>query len=354
MSKHAVFISGSPQPRSRSARVAQAIAERLDAADVRLRRFGLSDFESSDLVYARGDGRVIQHFLDEVKSASAVILSTPVYKATYSGGLKLLIDIIPPDALRGKTVLAVATGRIGRHFQSAQRAFDDLYRFFDVGFVIPPVFVLDEQVQSTNTASRVTRTPMRRSIVRRRRCSRVCSAPSTPTSPADASSERRRMPLDASTLAARSGARDDALFMRLALELARQGTPAPNPHVGAVVVQAGQIVGVGHHQRAGEAHAEALALTRAGARARGGTLYVTLEPCNHHGRTPPCVDAILASGVRRVVIGCADANPHVRGGGADALRRAGLEVTLGPCTAEAEQLIAEWTAGLSASPRLTT
>jgi FMN reductase len=147
MSKHAVFISGSPQLRSRSARVAQAIAERLDAADVRLRRFGLSDFESSDLVYARADGRVTQHYLDEVKSAAAVILSTPVYKATYSGGLKLLIDIIPPDALRGKTVLAVASARIGRHFQSVQRAFDDVYRFFDVGFVIPPVFVLDEQVQ---------------------------------------------------------------------------------------------------------------------------------------------------------------------------------------------------------------
>jgi FMN reductase len=147
MSKHAVFISGSPQPRSRSGRIAQAIAERLDGADLRVRRFGLSDFESSDLVYARADGRVTQHYLDVVKSASAVILSTPVYKATYSGGLKLLLDIIPPDALRGKTVLAVASARIGRHFQSAQRAFDDLYRFFDVGFVIPPVFVLDEQVQ---------------------------------------------------------------------------------------------------------------------------------------------------------------------------------------------------------------
>jgi len=161
------------------------------------------------------------------------------------------------------------------------------------------------------------------------------------------------MPLASSALATGSGARHDAHFMRLALELARQGTPAPNPHVGAVVVQAGQIVGVGHHERAGQAHAEALALTRAGARARGGTLYVTLEPCNHHGRTPPCVDAILASGVRRVVIGCADANPHVRGGGADALRRAGLEVTLGPWTAEAEQLIAEWTAGLQAPPAPT-
>jgi FMN reductase len=112
-----------------------------------VRRFGLSDFESSDLVYARADGRVAQHYIEVVKGASALIFSTPVYKATYSGGLKLLLDLIPPDALRGKTVLAVASARISRHFQSVQRAFDDLYRFFDVGFVIPPVFVLDEQVQ---------------------------------------------------------------------------------------------------------------------------------------------------------------------------------------------------------------
>lgn len=147
MSNQVVFISGSPQPNSRSTRVAQSIAERLDTADLRVRRYALSDFESSDLVYARADGRVTQHYVQTVKSAAALVLSTPVYKATYSGGLKLLLDIIPPDALRGKTVLAVASARIGRHFQSVQRAFDDLYRFFDVGFVIPPVFVLDEQVQ---------------------------------------------------------------------------------------------------------------------------------------------------------------------------------------------------------------
>jgi FMN reductase len=149
MSNHIVFISGSPQTSSRSTRVAQAIAERLDHAEVSVRRFALSDFESSELVYARSDGRVVQHYLEVVKGASALILSTPVYKATYSGGLKLLLDLIPPDALRGKTVLAVASARIARHFQSVQRAFDDLYRFFDVGFVIPPVFVLDEQVQLT-------------------------------------------------------------------------------------------------------------------------------------------------------------------------------------------------------------
>jgi FMN reductase len=147
MESHVVFISGSPQTSSRSTRIASIIAERVDAADIRVRRFGLSDFESSELVYARADGRVAQHYLGVIESARAVVFSTPVYKATFSGGLKLMIDLIPPDMLRGKTVLAVASARIGRHFQSVQRAFDDLYRFFDVGFVVPPVFVLDEQLQ---------------------------------------------------------------------------------------------------------------------------------------------------------------------------------------------------------------
>jgi diaminohydroxyphosphoribosylaminopyrimidine deaminase/5-amino-6-(5-phosphoribosylamino)uracil reductase len=134
--------------------------------------------------------------------------------------------------------------------------------------------------------------------------------------------------------------------MIVAIELARQGTPAPNPHVGAVVVQHGEVVGVGHHERAGSAHAEALAIRRAGALARGATLYVTLEPCNHHGRTPPCVDAILQSGIRRVVIGCPDPNPQVKGGGAEALRRAGVEVSYGAWQAAAEKVIADWTVGL--------
>lgn len=145
MNHHVIFINGSPRPNSRSTRVTGRIAERIDAADVAVRRFGLSDFETSELVYARADSRVARHYLEVVRSASAVVLSTPVYKATFCGGLKLLLDLIPPDALRGKTVLAVVSGRIGRHFQSVQRAFEDLYRFFDVGFVIPAVCVLDEQ-----------------------------------------------------------------------------------------------------------------------------------------------------------------------------------------------------------------
>lgn len=134
----------------------------------------------------------------------------------------------------------------------------------------------------------------------------------------------------------------DRRFMRRAVALARRGVgyTSPNPPVGAVVVRRGQIVGEGYHRRAGAAHGEAEALSHAGERARGGTLYVTLEPCAHHGRTPPCVDAVLASGVARVVIGTADPNPKVAGGGAERLSAAGLSVTTGILARECDKLIA--------------
>src|SRR6185369_10062636 len=120
----------------------------------------------------------------------------------------------------------------------------------------------------------------------------------------------------------------DAAFMRQAVRLGRKGLgrTSPNPPVGAVVVANGRVVGRGFHSRAGAPHGEIEALRDAGARARGATLYVTLEPCNHHGRTPPCTDAIVASGVKRVVFGVRDPNPRVRGGGAARLRRRGLTV----------------------------
>ena len=130
-------------------------------------------------------------------------------------------------------------------------------------------------------------------------------------------------------------AREDARWMARALALAEhgRGLTSPNPIVGAVVVRDGRVVGEGFHARAGGAHAEVEALARAGAAARGATLYVTLEPCNHVGRTAPCVDAVLAAGVRRVVAAIADSNPRVRGGGAERLRAAGVEVSLG-CSSE--------------------
>jgi diaminohydroxyphosphoribosylaminopyrimidine deaminase/5-amino-6-(5-phosphoribosylamino)uracil reductase len=135
---------------------------------------------------------------------------------------------------------------------------------------------------------------------------------------------------------------EDERCMALALELGSRGTPSPNPHVGAVIVRGGEVVGSGFHERAGEEHAEIVALREAGPRALDATLYVTLEPCNHMGRTPPCTDAILAAGIVRVVVGCADPNPHVAGGGAVRLREAGIEVDIGCREEEALRLIAPW------------
>ncbi|MHB8810116.1 MAG: bifunctional diaminohydroxyphosphoribosylaminopyrimidine deaminase/5-amino-6-(5-phosphoribosylamino)uracil reductase RibD [Desulfobulbaceae bacterium] len=131
----------------------------------------------------------------------------------------------------------------------------------------------------------------------------------------------------------------DVDFMRIALEEARkgQGRTAPNPCVGAVVVRDGQIVGRGYHHRAGTSHAEVNALHEAGDKAAGATLYVTLEPCNHTGRTPPCTQAILKAGVLRVVVGMNDPNPTVAGGGSSYLASRGVEIVIGvleeECTA---------------------
>jgi diaminohydroxyphosphoribosylaminopyrimidine deaminase/5-amino-6-(5-phosphoribosylamino)uracil reductase len=112
-------------------------------------------------------------------------------------------------------------------------------------------------------------------------------------------------------------------------ERGRYGAP-PNPMVGAVVVKNGRVVAEGHHRRAGGAHAEIEALEAAGKRARGADLYLTLEPCAHHGRTPPCAPAVAAAGVRRVIVAAKDPNPRVSGRGLRMLRRAGVEVVLAP------------------------
>lgn len=138
----------------------------------------------------------------------------------------------------------------------------------------------------------------------------------------------------------------EARFLERALELAEHGrsTTPPNPVVGAVVVSDGEIVGEGWHERKGGPHAEVRALEAAGERARSGTVYVTLEPCAHHGSTPPCVDALVASGVTRVVVGQEDPNPHVEGGGVPRLREAGIEVELadGELEFRCRQQIESW------------
>lgn len=132
---------------------------------------------------------------------------------------------------------------------------------------------------------------------------------------------------------------EGSVFMRRALDLARLGwgQTAPNPMVGAVVVRDGVIVGEGHHARYGGPHAEAAALAAAGDRARGASMYVTLEPCVHQGHTPPCADAIVAAGVREVVIAARDPNPEAAGG-ADRLRAAGVEVRIGDAADAAHEL----------------
>jgi diaminohydroxyphosphoribosylaminopyrimidine deaminase / 5-amino-6-(5-phosphoribosylamino)uracil reductase len=128
---------------------------------------------------------------------------------------------------------------------------------------------------------------------------------------------------------------EDERWMAQALTLAERGRGlcSPNPMVGAVVVNEGRLLGQGFHSRAGGPHAEVEALSEAGDRARGATLYVTLEPCNHHGRTPPCVEAILGAGLRRVVAAASDPNPRVTGAGLQRLGEAGLEVLEG-CLAD--------------------
>ena len=133
---------------------------------------------------------------------------------------------------------------------------------------------------------------------------------------------------------------NDETYMRKALDLARlaEGWTSPNPMVGAVLVRDGSIVGQGFHQRAGTAHAEVHALAQAGDAAAGATLYVTLEPCSHHGRTPPCVEAILQAKVARVVAAMTDPNPLVDGSGLARLRQEGVEVTTGVLENEARDL----------------
>lgn len=128
--------------------------------------------------------------------------------------------------------------------------------------------------------------------------------------------------------------------MAQALHLAERGlySTSPNPRVGCVLVAGEQVVGSGWHRRAGEPHAEVLALREAGERARGATAYVTLEPCSHHGRTPPCADALTAAGVARVVVAVQDPNPQVAGEGIAKLRAAGIAVECGLLEAAAREL----------------
>lgn len=132
----------------------------------------------------------------------------------------------------------------------------------------------------------------------------------------------------------------DSAFMRESLRQARKGLgrTSPNPAVGAVIVRNGNVIATGYHRKAGLPHAEAEALNKLGGKAPGDTLYVTLEPCNHYGKTPPCTEAILKSGLKRVVVGMNDPNPDVTGGGCKFLEENGVSVTSGVLETECRQL----------------
>ncbi|MFE7062492.1 bifunctional diaminohydroxyphosphoribosylaminopyrimidine deaminase/5-amino-6-(5-phosphoribosylamino)uracil reductase RibD [Sutcliffiella sp. NPDC057660] len=130
---------------------------------------------------------------------------------------------------------------------------------------------------------------------------------------------------------------DDQYYMNVAIDLAKRATgqTSPNPVVGSVVVKDGEIVGFGAHLKAGEAHAEVHAIRMAGDKADGSTVYVTLEPCSHHGKTPPCSDLLIQSQVKRVVIASVDPNPLVAGAGIKKLEKSGILVDVGVCESEA-------------------
>jgi diaminohydroxyphosphoribosylaminopyrimidine deaminase/5-amino-6-(5-phosphoribosylamino)uracil reductase len=133
---------------------------------------------------------------------------------------------------------------------------------------------------------------------------------------------------------------NDADYMKLALDLTKGtlGQTSPNPVVGAVLVKDHQIVGIGVHLKAGEPHAEVHAIKMAGEKAEGATLYVTLEPCSHHGRTPPCSDLVIQTGIKKVFVASTDPNPHVSGRGIQKIKNAGIEVEVGLLQEEAREM----------------
>lgn len=135
-------------------------------------------------------------------------------------------------------------------------------------------------------------------------------------------------------------AKESEKFMRIAIDLALRAKPfpLPNPSVGAVIVKGGRILGRGYHKRAGEPHAEVLAIEDSGKEVSGATLYVTLEPCDHYGRTPPCTELIIEKGIKKVVVGIVDPNPLVNGKGIRRLKKAGIDVEVGVLKEECEKL----------------
>ena len=152
MSAPIVFVTGSPSSSSRSSLVAEAVARTVRARGFTARFFSIRDFDAADVLLAHAEAPTVAAFLDAVKGAAAVVLSTPVYKATYAGGLKALVDLVPPDALVGKPALGIATTRLPEHGASATRAFSSLFSFFRAR-TLDGVVVLDSEFEGAGTST---------------------------------------------------------------------------------------------------------------------------------------------------------------------------------------------------------
>jgi NAD(P)H-dependent FMN reductase len=148
MSREIILVAGSPSPTSRSSFVAQLVAEVAARAGLTWRTFSLANFEPSDLLYGRGDAPAAKAFLDAVKGSAAIVLATPVYKATYAGGLKAIVDLIPPDALVGRPALGIATTKLQAHGTEVERAYKSLFAFFRTG-TSETLVVLDDEFETS-------------------------------------------------------------------------------------------------------------------------------------------------------------------------------------------------------------
>jgi FMN reductase len=146
MSREIVFIAGSPSSASRSSHVARVVASHAERAGLTLRSFSLHDFDAADVLFARVDTPAVTSFLEAVKRSAAIVLSSPVYKATYAGGLKAIVDLIPPDALIDRPALAIATTRLPAHGPEVAGAYRALFAFFRAR-AIEPLVVLDDELR---------------------------------------------------------------------------------------------------------------------------------------------------------------------------------------------------------------
>ena len=150
MSAHVVFITSSPSTKSRSSFLADFVEKQARAAGHRATAFAVTDFDAADLILGRSDSPAVTAFVQVVKGADAIVLATPVYKATYSGALKAVVDLVPPDALEGRLALGIATTRLGDHAASVDAAYRSLFAFFRAR-ILDPLVVLDRELVSEPT-----------------------------------------------------------------------------------------------------------------------------------------------------------------------------------------------------------